>query len=1276
MLNLHVVPDLLTLRERRHLQVPVRDGDTVGAIAWRHLDVRWLVPTPRVVAILNGRAIKQDEMRVPVLPGEDLTLVQVPAAPLVVLGGYSLTTLILASLAASVAAAAITGIVSYLLMRPQTRQVRGDDESVQYGWDGIDNSTGVGAPIPVLYGEIRTGLQVIQSYRAANRYGGPSISTLAGDKLNMLFAISEGHIYSIGGLSIDDYPVVEGFNQVTAYDAISNPAGIQDVQLNRNALTANLLPQAQFWGRFGWPFQQPTPGFHNTRIEYSVNEGFEAEAAAQETRVRVAPDTNFLQVLQVASTVGFYPNDRAVIDAGGAHNEEVVITSVSPPSAQNNATFSATITSAGSISGSVRTFSVNSTSGLNVGDVLSIPTATITYLVRVEGVITSTSLSVTAMPAPTVSGTASRVVAFYLQSNLANTHAVGERINRQGASTIKDVVYRTTSQAQKITINPVDKGIVIRLRHEALFTQQGSGIGSKTLHFLVKDRVSGTAVWSNPTDFYVTDRRRGQFYTELAYTPASANLRHEEGTLEILIVRVTPLDGLTESSRTFVDAVIEVSDGNAAFTDQPDRFGYPGVATLGMTLVATEQFSGGPPTVTVVCKGRTCRTITAGVISTTETYTSNTAWVVLDMLTSTRYGMGDAFADSQIDTESFEAWADYCDQLVDDGAGGTHVRYSFDGKFDRAEPRFDAAQRAAATAWCTLILVGGTVKAMYEHADDPGTGHPRPRVQLFTMANILRDTFALEWLNTEARPTVYNVQILNRERDYEQDSIAVLDTESRGANDPTNLTPLVAKPETYRLEGVVRAQQARRDAIRRHRINRLLKRKVTFEAPLEAVALSVGDRFAVQYGAMRWRGPGPVQTTLQSATLVGATSCVVYSTDGFAVGDYIQFEPNTVRVETAIITTIDTTTLTIGFLALSNAHNANGAVVDLGGGVTTTCAGSNSASGQNLLNVASTNGINANDEVWIEPGTGFEERAFVQAVASSTQLRLASNLAQTHTTARAGTVVNLTAPQFTARTSRAFTGGTTTDLYLDVAVTIPTTLSAVVFLIRTYDGTIEQRTVTAAPGTYAADTAISFSGGAINHHRGAPVAIGVDGQVVRDFICQQTTLTGDSLRRKVEGLEYVAEVYADDTTAMVLGDDTTNQSAEVATDAATIPEATIISDVTAKQAEDPGARGIDVHWHRDLADQAAPSKVWWRRVTDNDSDGWHVGGETTGQFLNLPDCDEAGVTYEVVVTPKSQEGAYPDPDSQTPVEVTIYEGGARFPAAVPTAGLVAADLGG
>lgn len=1274
MLKLHVTPDLMTLRGQTHAEVPILWGDTVSSIAWRYCDARWLIPHPRVMAILNGRRLPWDEIRVPVMPGDDLALVQIPAGPLIVVTAAE-SAAIITALITSAAVALITGITSYLLMRPQGRQVRGDDDSSTYGWDGIDNTTGVGNPIGVLYGEMRTGLQVIQSYRMANRYGGPSISTLAGDKLNMLFAVSEGPIHGIGGLLITNHNPVEGFNQITAYDAVSNPTGIQDVKLNDNELTANLLPQAQFWGRFGWPFQLPTPGFHNTRVEYVVNEGFEADAAAQETRVRVASDANFPQVLQVDSTIGFFANDRAVIDAGGVHNEEVTLVSVSPPSAQNNASFSTTVTGVGSINGNARTIPVTATAGLNAGDVVSIPTATITYYVRVLFVLSATSVAVDAMPAPTVSGAMTRVIAFVLQSNLANSHNAGERVNRQGSSVIKDVVYRTTAIGQKITINQIDKGIVIRLRHEALFVQQGSGIGSKTLHFQVRDRPTGTSIWSNSTDYYVTDRRRGQFYTELAYTPTSANLRHEDRTLDILIIRVTPLDGLTESSRTFVDSVIEVSDGNSSFTDQPDKFGYPSVTTLGMTLVATEQFSGGPPTVTVVCKGRLVRTVTAGVFS-AEAYSNNPAWVVLDMLTNARYGMGDVFADTQIDTDSFEAWAAYCDELVDDGDGGTHARYAFDGKFDRAEPRFDAAQRAAATAWCTLILVGNTVRAMYEHADDSGGGQPRPRVQLFTMSNILRDSFALEWLNTNNRPTVYNVQILNRDRDYDNDSIAVLDTESVGANDPTTIDLMPFRPETYRLEGVVRPQQARRDAIRRHRINRMVKRKVTFDAPVEAVALTVGDRFAVQYGAMRWFGPGPVQSALSAATLIGATSCTVYAIDGFSVGDTIQFEPNTVRVELAEITSVDPDTLTIGFAALSVAHNSTGAVVNVGSGVTTTCATSNSVSGQTLLNLATTAGVNPNDELWIEPGTAYEERGYVRSVESATQVRMMQNLTATHTTARAGTVVNLTAPQFTARASRSFTGSTTTDLYLDIAVTIPTTTQPVVFVIRTYDGTIVQREVTAAPGVYSADAAISFSGGAINHHRGAPVALGVDGQCVRDFICQSTELRGDSLIRHVEGLEYVAEVYADDTTAIALGDDTTSQSAEVATGAATIPEASVISEVVAKQAEDPGARGIDVHWHRDLEDQAAASKVWWRRVTDNDSDLWHFAGETTATVLNVPDADEAGVTYEIVVTPKSQEGAYPDPDAQTPVEVTIYEGGARFPAAVPTAGLVAADLGG
>lgn len=72
------------------------------------------------------------------------------------------------------------------------------NSSPTYGFGGIQNSTRLGAPIPVVYGEHRVGGQLI-AY---------SIDTPGdNDALNLLYAVSEGEVQSISAIELNDQPI-------------------------------------------------------------------------------------------------------------------------------------------------------------------------------------------------------------------------------------------------------------------------------------------------------------------------------------------------------------------------------------------------------------------------------------------------------------------------------------------------------------------------------------------------------------------------------------------------------------------------------------------------------------------------------------------------------------------------------------------------------------------------------------------------------------------------------------------------------------------------------------------------------------------------------------------------------------------------------------------------------------------------------------------------------------------------------------------------------------
>lgn len=60
-------------------------------------------------------------------------------------------------------------------------------------------------------------------------------------------------------------------------------------------------------------------------------------------------------------------------------------------------------------------------------------------------------------------------------------------------------------------------------------------------------------------------------------------------------------------------------------------------------------------------------------------YTNNPAWVLLDICTNERFGLGGRLSVDDIDIYTLYQIAQYCDVLVSDGAGGQEPRYTYNG---------------------------------------------------------------------------------------------------------------------------------------------------------------------------------------------------------------------------------------------------------------------------------------------------------------------------------------------------------------------------------------------------------------------------------------------------------------------------------------------------------------------------------------------------------------------------------------------------------------------
>ena len=129
-------------------------------------------------------------------------------------------------------------------------------------------------------------------------------------------------------------------------------------------------------------------------------------------------------------------------------------------------------------------------------------------------------------------------------------------------------------------------------------------------------------------------------------------------------------------------------------------------------------------------------------------WTDNPAWVLYDLLTSTRYGMGEFIDESTIDKWSFYTAAQYNDQLVSDGNGGTEPRFTFNQPIVTREECWKLIQVIASTMRA-VVIPGGIVTLVQDRPTQP--------VKIINNSSVKDGVFTYTSSGILSRHTVVNV---------------------------------------------------------------------------------------------------------------------------------------------------------------------------------------------------------------------------------------------------------------------------------------------------------------------------------------------------------------------------------------------------------------------------------------------------------------------------------------------------------------------------------------
>ena len=255
------------------------------------------------------------------------------------------------------------------------------------------------------------------------------------------------------------------------------------------------------------------------------------------------------------------------------------------------------------------------------------------------------------------------------------------------------------------------------------------------------------AFWGKTTSQYARAHR-----IDLPRANSNWRIRIRRTSNEANLTNIT--DGI------YVQAISKIIDA---------KLRYPNTAMLGI-MVDAEQFSG-VPTVSCDLYGRILRVpsnynpetrqYTGTWDGTFKTaYTDNPAWVLYDLVTNGRYGLGAKVDPAAIDKFSLYKISQYCDELVPDGYGGMEPRFTCNAYIQTQADAYKLLQDIAAVFRGIAYWGAGAVQFEADMPGDP--------VYTYTNANVVDGKFSYQGSRRETRSTVAYVSWNDPTDEYRQ----------------------------------------------------------------------------------------------------------------------------------------------------------------------------------------------------------------------------------------------------------------------------------------------------------------------------------------------------------------------------------------------------------------------------------------------------------------------------------------------------------------------------
>jgi predicted phage tail protein len=408
---------------------------------------------------------------------------------------------------------------------------------------------------------------------------------------------------------------------------------------------------------------------------------------------------------------------------------------------------------------------------------------------------------------------------------------------------------------------------VVTVQVDSLFQQnaQNGDIGGWYVDVTIEARLAG-GTWLT----FHQDRITGK--TMNPYTrgyPVDLHAVNPNGPWEVRVTRSSPDDA--DSSKHSVLRFIGVTLNNR------DKFRYPNSVLCALGFDASQISS--VPTRAYDVKMTRCR-VPSNYNPTTRAYTGtwdgtfvvawtdNPAWCVYEMATNDRFGLGQYFDETLLDKWSLYTIAQYCDQLVSNGRGGSEPRFTMNAYFQTQDDAIALLQNMASCFRSIIYYMGGSLVSVQDAPADP--------VYAFNTTNVVDGKFSYAGASQAARHTVAMVVWNNPELNYRQDIEYV--------EDPVGLAKFGYRPLPISAIGCTSRGQAHRMGAWALYVEQHESDVVTFETALEGTGVQPGKiievfdptRAGVRMGGRCMSIAGSVMTMDATVNLPNGTHTLVY----------------------------------------------------------------------------------------------------------------------------------------------------------------------------------------------------------------------------------------------------------------------------------------------------------------------------------------------------------------------------------------------------------------